>query len=228
MESNVLASSHIIVEIHRMLLMARSAGVDNGVDGHKGAGIKRVVHDTHLQMIGGGSLADRKVQLQVGHRLVEGRQRHVAAVIHPEAVAAAVGIAGTVVDLRTLSSCHRHILGPDGPTWGHHAGGGGGAGGLLVEVHRVGNRGRSTGRLEGNGGSIAGVAHAADGAHRNRVIRTRGEHHQVDIGVGEDHLRIAHDAGGDGAQPRCFVASGQNGERCRGGGNAVQPDATGG
>ena len=194
MEGNISVGSSVVVKEQFVIFLSRSAVVDDGVDGHKGAGIHRVGHHAHNQTIGAAGLFHPESHHQAVHRGGKFRHGHIATIVQTQAVAAAVGIGAAVVHLGFLRGSHRHILGPDGPTWGHHAGGGGGAGGLLVEVHHIRHRHRGTCGGEGDHGSLAGVG-TAEGTHSHVVLGGGHKSRQRNL-VAADHGGSGQTGGG--------------------------------
>ena len=81
--------------------------------------------------------------------------------------------------------------------------------------------------MESGLSGTAGVADGTESTNRNGVFSVGGKEHQVDIGVGEGELGIAHDARGDGSNPGAFTACRSEGETGGSGREGVDGNAAG-
>ena len=146
-----------------------AGGEGNGVDRHIHA-VLHHAHREHLRRIGGGGGAGIEAHL---HRVeavaVEGGSRNEVLVdggvacavgVEVERLGAAVGIGAAVVD-RGIGA----VALIDRPACGH------GIGAVVLEVDKVGHRGRGARRVERGAGTRGGGIVGAEVAHAHRVVR---------------------------------------------------------
>ena len=133
-ESDVVAGARVGGEVDCAEHEGGGGGVVEGGDRHKCAGVGEAGHHAHLQLVLGLSLLEVEGELQAVD--IAGVTRHGvdAALVEDEAVVAAVGCGGAIVNHGLVLVGHSDILLGEGPAVGLHAGLGGGGGGVGVEV----------------------------------------------------------------------------------------------
>ena len=138
-ESNVLTVAGVVVKHHFYVLIC-GAGIVNRVNSHESGGICRVAHHAHFQLVCCSCLFEPELKHQAIDGSGEHRQGHITAVIHTETVAAAMGIAGTIINLWSLGRSHRHVSRTDSPATGHLFSGGNSAGRDILEIDGIRHR----------------------------------------------------------------------------------------